>query len=381
MKEEIIIIGGGPAGAAAAIQLAKQQRQVRLLERQLGPHHKVCGEFISYEAAHYLENLGLHLPSLGAEAIRQIRFYNGEQELLFDLPFTAWSLSRHKLDSALLAQAELAGASVERGVVVKQLFREGTGWELITRNRIAAENVDIKLHTNTVFLASGKHELRGWRRTIQPERYKNLIGFKMHFSAVSVNQFDWRACVEIHLFDGGYAGLEPIEQGGVNLCFLIGEDIYKNCGSNWMAVLDWLAQTSSHLKQRLAHLTPLWHEPLAVSAVPYGYIHSPQDAIAQLFRLGDQTAVIPSFAGDGIAIALHTASLASRIYLSGGDAIGYQRAAYQDLLPPVHTASLLANLLSTRLGRKAAFRCAALWPNLLREMILRTRVGLRNNAG
>src|SRR5690606_3271673 len=112
MNNETVVIGGGPAGSAAAIHLARHGMPVRLLERQPGPHHKVCGEFISYEAAQSLANLGVDLPALGAVPIHQVRFYNGDKELTFNLPFTAWSLSRCTLDSVLLKQAESAGAMV-----------------------------------------------------------------------------------------------------------------------------------------------------------------------------------------------------------------------------------------------------------------------------
>lgn len=182
--------------------------------------------------------------------------------------------------------------------------------------------------------------------------------------------------VEIHLFNGGYAGLKAIEGGSVNLCFLIRQSIYKSCGGSRSAVFDWLACTSSHMQQRLANLTPLWDEPLAVSGVPYGYVHSPSDAVPSLFRLGDQAAAIPSFADDGIAIALHTASLAAQVHAAGGDSKKYQQQAYKSLTQPVREATLLADLMSYRLGRKLAFSCARLWPTLLRGMILRTRVGM-----
>src|SRR5690606_22626392 len=191
---------------------------VRLLERQADPHHKVCGEFISYEAAHYLGNLGLDLPALGAVPICHARFYNGEQELAFDLPFTAWSLSRCMLDSALLKQAELAGAKVESGTAVKQLSPAGDGWELQARN----SNESVALFAKTVFLATGKHELRGWPRkqkgSVQDstkenvkgnvrETSNNFIGLKMHFRPGKIQRNQWQNTVEIHLFNGGYAGL------------------------------------------------------------------------------------------------------------------------------------------------------------------------------
>jgi flavin-dependent dehydrogenase len=372
MNNETLIIGAGPAGSAAAIQLAMHGIPVRLLERQTGPHHKVCGEFISYEAAHYLEHLGVNLPALGAKPVHQVRFYNGESELEFELPFTAWSLSRRTLDAALLDQAQEAGATVAQGRVVTHLSRAADGWEITTRDRSTA--VSARLSARTIFLATGKHELRNWKRNIQASRQQNFIGFKMHFSPSLLVQAQWQGAVEIHLFDGGYAGLEPIEGGDLNLCFLIRQEIYKACGSNWPALLDWLACRSPHLRQRLANLTPCWNEPLAISGVPYGYIDSSRNAVPGLFRLGDQAAVIPSFAGDGIAIALHTAVLAAQIHAAGGDAKMYQQRAYQDLTRPVRNATWLAQLLSHPGGRKAAFACARLWPKLLTTMIRRTRV-------
>lgn len=393
MNDETVIIGGGPAGSAAAIYLARQGIPVRLLERQAGPHHKVCGEFISYEAAYYLENLGLDLPALGAVPIRRSRFCNGEQELTFDLPFTAWSLSRRTLDSALLKQAESAGAMVELGTVVRQLSRAGDRWELRTSNSARDSPT---LSARTVFLATGKHELRDWTRNVKGnlkgnikknvrKTGNNFIGLKMHFSSGTVPQVQWQETVEIHLFNGGYAGLEPIENGGINLCFLINQNIYKACGGSWPAVLDWLGSTSSHMKQRLANLTPLWLEPLAVAGVPYGYIALPDDSVPGLFRLGDQAAVIPSFAGDGIAIALLTASLAAQVHSAGGDSNLYQQQACKDLTPPVRNAKRLADVLAYRWARKTAFACALLSPRLLREkllkeMTLRTRVGLRGEV-
>jgi NaMN:DMB phosphoribosyltransferase len=56
---DLVIVGGGPAGAAAACLLARHGRRPLLLERETGAHDKVCGDFVSVEAQAALAALGL----------------------------------------------------------------------------------------------------------------------------------------------------------------------------------------------------------------------------------------------------------------------------------------------------------------------------------
>lgn len=58
-NEDVLIIGGGLAGLAAAIHLSKKKLQVTLIEKSSYPRHKVCGEYISNEILPYLKWLGI----------------------------------------------------------------------------------------------------------------------------------------------------------------------------------------------------------------------------------------------------------------------------------------------------------------------------------
>ncbi len=362
---EVVVIGGGPAGAAAAIQLARAGQPVTLLEREKGPHDKVCGEFISWEATHYLRLLGIDLPALGAHPIRRVRLCAGNDRSETALPFTAWSLSRRRLDMALLDSAERAGADVRRGVAARSMEQRGERWVLHTDKSV--------LEASTVFLASGKRDLRQWRRPVDRES-RQLIGLKMHLRLDRSQHQELRNTVEVYLYDGGYAGLEPVEGTKANLCFLIHKDIYKACDRNWSLTLQWLRHTSPHLDRRLSGCTSLWGRPLAVSGTPYGFLQPVAANPAGLFRLGDQTAVIPSFAGDGMAMALHSASIASRTYLRGADARQYQQLARQAFRGPVHRARLIAGFLSHPRARRAALALARAWPTAMEKAISQTRL-------
>src|SRR5262245_18727667 len=116
-----IAVGGGLAGAAFALELARNGEPVVLLESTRGPHHKVCGEFLSAEAQALLSYLGLDLGALGATEISTFRLANRKDCAEATLPFRGAGLSRFRLDQALLKAAKGQGAKVKRGITVTQI--------------------------------------------------------------------------------------------------------------------------------------------------------------------------------------------------------------------------------------------------------------------
>ena len=116
---ENLVIGGGPAGSMLAMQLADAGRNVTLLEKEHGAHHKVCGEFLSREAVEYLHQARVAPSDLGAAPIHLVHLSSGRVVAEAALPFRALSLSRYVLDAALLARAQQRGCEVRRGVKVE----------------------------------------------------------------------------------------------------------------------------------------------------------------------------------------------------------------------------------------------------------------------
>jgi 2-polyprenyl-6-methoxyphenol hydroxylase-like FAD-dependent oxidoreductase len=71
LQDEVLILGGGVAGCAASIALARRGRGVTLIEREPTLRHKVCGEFLSGEALEDLHALGIDVASLDGRGKRQ----------------------------------------------------------------------------------------------------------------------------------------------------------------------------------------------------------------------------------------------------------------------------------------------------------------------
>jgi menaquinone-9 beta-reductase len=357
-----VVIGGGPAGAALAAQLGRAGREVVLFEREAGPTDKVCGEFLSREAAVYLGSLGLDLPALGAVAIDAVRLCEGGHVAGARLPFAATSLSRRALDEALLRRASADGATIRRGVRVRALSPTRGAWAVRLDDGTSVQ-------TDAVFLATGKHDLRGHRRP--PGLHGDLVAFKAHWQLAPRQAAELEGHVELVLFEGGYAGLQPVEEGRANLCLVVRRGRFLALGRHWGRLLAAMRAESPRLDARLTAARPCGARPLALSAIPYGHVRRRTDGI---WRLGDQAAVIPSFSGDGISIALHSARLAAATFLAGGTPDGYQRRLARDVTVQVLFATALSHGLVRRSSQAALGAAARLWPGLMSAVAFHTRV-------
>jgi menaquinone-9 beta-reductase len=156
-RAETVIVGGGPAGSATASGLAALGREVVLIERTAKPHHKVCGEFLSVETQTQLQRLGVDPSSLGAVPVEQVALYSSSRSVTSALPFRALSLSRYRLDNALLHCAQNSGARLKRNVAVKSVIAmtpAGAGWNVLCDD---GETI----YCRHLVLATGKLGLRG----------------------------------------------------------------------------------------------------------------------------------------------------------------------------------------------------------------------------
>jgi hypothetical protein len=149
-------------------------------------------------------------------------------------------------------------------------------------------------------------------------------------------------------------------------------------GPGWDSLLAWLRRASPQLDRRLAGALACAPRPLAIASIPYGHMAAERgptpEPIPQPWLLGDQAAVIASFAGDGIAIALHSARFAADVYLAGGTAAQFQRRLAHDVAAQVRRATWMSRMLVHPLVQAGAVAAARLMPDLVARAAQATRI-------
>jgi flavin-dependent dehydrogenase len=359
MRPDAIVIGGGLAGAAAAFSLAKGGAKTVLLERSKGPHHKVCGEFLSGEALLELRLMGLEPRTLGAVPLDRVRVAASGEAATAKLPFEALSLTRLLLDEALLSCAEKQGVFIRRGQSV-----------------LAAEPGRVTLRGGefveggSVLLATGKHDLSGKKRP--PGRHDGMVGIKTYLSVREEAAEAIRSSVDVAFFPGGYIGFQPVEGGGgrINACLAAERSALTRAGGDPRTLLRQIASFAPHTEHIMRGAEHLLDKPLAVGRVPYGLVRSETDG---LYYIGDQAAVIPSFCGEGMGLALRSGRLAAEAILAGQPAEAFQTSFARLAGPRVKAAAGLSSLLAGPKAQRFAAGVARAAPSLVTYLAAATR--------
>jgi flavin-dependent dehydrogenase len=351
-----LIVGGGPAGAATAIRLARAGLPHVLLERSRETGDALCGGFLSWRTLETVRRLGIDPDVLNPARVTRVRLFAGTRRVQAALPHPALAVSRRRLDTVLLAEAERLGSSVERGVTVREI----DGRTLRTADGAT-------LATDSLFLASGKHDVRGLARPEVARGDDPALGLRVRIAPSPALAEALAGGIELHLFDRGYAGLALQEDGSANLCLAVHRSRLQEAGTP-RALLETLGRDLPALGEWIARI----ESPVdAIANVPYGW--RALSGERGLFRLGDQAGVIPSLAGEGMGIALASGLAAADAYAeSGGDiAADWQRDFARRLARPMGMAGLVRRLAE---DTRAAWLLPLVRPPLIRFVADATRI-------
>ena len=356
-----LIVGGGPAGATLALRLARAGQPHLLLERASTTGDALCGGFLSWRTLAMLETLGIEGEALNPAILTRVRLFAGRAVAEAALPGPARAVSRRHLDTLLLAAAERAGAAVERGAAVRGI-----------EHRTARLDNDTRIAADALFLASGKHDLRGLARPAAARGTDPTIGLRIRLGPAPALRRCICDAIELHLFDRGYAGLVQQEDGTGNLCLAVHRSRLLEAGDPEHLLADMAAEAPA-LGERLAYRASA-SEIDAIANVPYGWRATTSDD--GLFRLGDQAAVIPSIAGEGMAIAIASGIAAADAYARGGPMAshGFQKGFAKRTRRPVTAASAAWRVAEHPAAAYAATRLSRALPQLVPLLARLTRI-------
>ena len=356
------MVGAGPAGAAAAVALARAGRSVHLLDKAAFPRDKCCGDGLTATALRELEALGLDPGTLPAwEVVREVvlRSPSGREVRLALPPAGAYAAvaPRRDLDHALVGLAREAGAEVSDGRAVREVEVDSGGVTL----RLDGDAVVTAAY---VVAADGAWSPVRKALGASEEGYRgDWYAFRQYWSGTSAAARAMWVWFEPDLLPG-YAWSFPLPGDRVNL----GYGIARGSGH---AVGDMAEQWRELLTR--PHIAGV----LGPGAEPEGP-HRAWPIPARVWRsslsagggrvlfAGDAARATDPLTGEGIAQALATGRLAAAAVLGadGADpatvAAAYRRSVARELFADHRLAKLLGRGLSHRKGARTAIRAAGL---------------------
>jgi len=311
MTYDAIIIGAGPAGAAAALMLARAGWSVAIVEKAEFPRRKVCGEFISATNWPLLRELGIEAEFRAAAGpeVRRVGVFAKDHLLTAPMPRGPQhgfgrALGRERLDTLLLAAAVSAGATAWQPWRVTRIAPHGDAFACT----IAGDQGARELGARIVIAANGSWERGPAAAPIEREhRASDLLAFKAHFADCDLPG----DLMPLIAFPGGYGGMVHTDRGRVSLSCCIRRDALQACRARERephaadAVLAHIKVNCLGVRQALRHarVDGAW---LAAGPIRPGRRPVFADGV---FRVGNLAGEAHPVVAEGISMALQSAWL------------------------------------------------------------------------
>jgi flavin-dependent dehydrogenase len=357
---DLAVVGGGPAGCAAAITACRAGAKVLLVDRSRFPRQKVCGEFVSSEALELLRNLlsqefGTRLFE-SAVSISSARIFLDDQIVTARINPAAKSIPRFDMDDAIWRSAADIGVHVHEQTIIQSIEGDGP-FELRTRSG--------SYSARSIINASGR-----WSNLAKADvpTGSKWIGVKAHFAEDKPS-----ASVDLYFSPAGYCGVQPVSATEINVCAMVRADIASNLPEAF--------NCESRLRERSAG----WKQVTETVSTSPLIFRDPAPLDANILLAGDAAGFIDPFVGDGISMALHSGSMAgaSLIKFFGGSrslqeaAQDYANDYKRKLLPAFRNAARVRRLVSAPAMLRGAVIAAMSFPGLSELLLDKTRARTR----
>ncbi|SFQ67447.1 Dehydrogenase (flavoprotein) [Hymenobacter arizonensis] len=365
----ILLIGGGLAGLAAALDLADRGHQVAVVERKRYPFHKVCGEYVSNEVLPYLRRLHADPAALAPAAISKFMLTSpGGRRLTATLDLGGFGVSRYSLDNFLYRLAEARGVTFYlQNTVTDVAYDPATD-----QHRVALAD-GRELTARVVLGTYGKRANldRQLQRSFFTQR-SPYLGVKYHLRLPGFP----RDLIALHNFADGYAGISAIEEDKLCFCYLSSRQNLKRHRTIPAMEQAVLAQ-NPHLREILASAEMLYPQPEVINEISF----APKQPVEQhVLMCGDAAGLITPLCGNGMAMALHGAALAASAahdFLSGKTTrtemeTAYSRAWHAQFGARLRVGRAVQRLFGGPVLSEVVVGGLRYWPGAVKALMSRT---------
>lgn len=365
LAAEVVVVGGGPAGAATAALLAERGHDVVVVERTPAYRWRACGVFASPAAVTMLRRVGLGdatiataarpIPAMRVEpaASDPFRLTYGDDG---SLRAPAVGLDREVLDTALLELAATRGARIRRGVTCAGV-RIGSGGVVVALSDAAGPPVEIR--ARLLVGADGvRSSVARSLGVVRAPLFADRVGLTYHVASADATAVEPRDA-RMRVIRDGYVGLAPVPGGRVNIGIVLGRSWRGRLATEGAG-----AACDEIVRDAMGGILPERCDRIA-GASPVGNRVSRRAGRGWLL-VGDAAGFLDPFTGEGLHRALVSAALAASAghrNLTGdrGALARYERAmrarfAGKDVVSTVVQAFLARPVLFGYAARRLATR-------------------------
>jgi len=286
---DLVIVGGGPAGLAAAIEAQMAGLSAVVLDRSRPPIDRACGEGIMPDGIERLRSLGVEPPAEGSSPFRGIRYIDGDTvaEGLFP-DVVGYGIRRTHLHQALVDRAEAVGVELRWDT-------EATG---LLDDQIQTSEGPV--YGRFLVGADGRHSrMRKWAGLDRGPAPGARFGIRRHFAIKP-----WTDLVEVYWADGCEAYVTPVGPATVGVAIL-----WHKQATSFDQLLGLFPRLESQLKGA----------PVSSADRGAGPLENRSDGVVSnnLALLGDASGSLDAITGEGLTLAFHQAHALVDAILSG----------------------------------------------------------------
>jgi 2-polyprenyl-6-methoxyphenol hydroxylase-like FAD-dependent oxidoreductase len=383
---DALIVGAGVSGSACAILLARCGWKVALVERQVFPRAKVCGECLGAGSFALLDALGVgaSVRAAAGPELRHLVLMRGVHSVPAPMPAAgaqdAWSrvVGREDLDTLLLHQAQACGVTLWQPWALQGVQGSLGHWQCSLRCVATQEHVT--LAAEVLIDAHGNWEPLQALRTPVPAKASQLLAFKAQFQNTQLEP----GTLPVLLLEGGYGGMVLGANGLATVACCIRRDRLNTVRSHYPATSAG-ASVQAMLEQQCTGVQRALHGAvrmgpwLAAGPLLPGRHLRGDDAV---LRVGNAAGEAHPLIGEGMTLALQSAWLLSRCLQharkqrqataqaatqtwQGGVARDYAAQWAKQLQPRLRAAAVLAHLAMHAVPALALMKLAQTFPALL----------------